>query len=411
MATLEKFKLSALSFDYDKDPKGMFIWLESFGGFVASTEGGPDLEDMLDSKLHRQKAADGAIPSFLLNDPDFGPVPHQPHPPSAPRVTRSEADSQSVTVGSATGTVLGSATSGGSGASGQFSLGQHHIVYNDLPEVSKKLDAVLYNILRSCLRGSIAALITHVRFPSYVQAVCILVKAMDLSRLDRVMAAFEAFDKLAYTGNALLFQTTFMAIKREMDSCRATMTDYIFCKMMRSFDGKSKTIQFKIAADYNDLDPVHRSQVNFYDLIQRYCGELAAVGDGTRGGAYTVAESAVCTHCKETGHKVSNCPKLTKATRKKVKKALSQGENFVICYKCNEFGHYACDCPMSKHATESSESDEEGKCASPGGDAPDTPSKSEEAPQSSPPTPVGYNNTRMTSEVIQGILRQVRTGN
>ena len=76
-----------------------------------------------------------------------------------------------------------------------------------------------------------------------------LVKAMDLSRLDRVMAAFTAFDKLAYTGDAMLFQSTFMAIKREMDSCQATMTDYIFCKLMRSFDGKSKTIQFKIATN------------------------------------------------------------------------------------------------------------------------------------------------------------------
>ena len=70
MATLEKFKLSALSYDYDKEPKGFFIWLESMGGFVRSTEGGAELEDMLDSKLHRKPNLGAMIPSFL-QDPDF----------------------------------------------------------------------------------------------------------------------------------------------------------------------------------------------------------------------------------------------------------------------------------------------------------------------------------------------------
>ena len=74
MATLEKFKLSALSYDYDKEPKGFFIWLESMGGFVRSTDGGADLEDMLDSKLHRKPNIGKMIPSFL-QDPDFDPVP------------------------------------------------------------------------------------------------------------------------------------------------------------------------------------------------------------------------------------------------------------------------------------------------------------------------------------------------
>lgn len=74
MATLEKFKLSALTYDYDKDPKGFFIWIESMGGFVRSTEGGPDLEDMLDSKLHRKPDVGKMIPSFL-QDPDFDPEP------------------------------------------------------------------------------------------------------------------------------------------------------------------------------------------------------------------------------------------------------------------------------------------------------------------------------------------------
>ena len=77
MATLEKFKLSALSYDYDKEPKGFFIWLESMGGFVRSTERGAELEDMLDSKLHRKPNLGAMIPSFL-QDPDFDPDPGAP---------------------------------------------------------------------------------------------------------------------------------------------------------------------------------------------------------------------------------------------------------------------------------------------------------------------------------------------
>ena len=163
---------SALTYDYDKDPKGFFIWLESMGGFVRSTEGGPDLEDMLDSKLHRKPDAGRMIPSFL-QDPDFDPVPDRPLTVPSSEVG-SEEDAASATVGEETApvqgtvarsTVLGSQVtqSAGSGLSGQFSLGQHHTSFADLPDVSKKLDAVLYNILRMNSKGSIASLLQYVR--------------------------------------------------------------------------------------------------------------------------------------------------------------------------------------------------------------------------------------------------------
>ena len=58
----------------DKDPKGFFLWLESMGGFVRSTDGGQELEDMLDSKLHsvyrvpsRRPAAAGVKHGHLVH--------------------------------------------------------------------------------------------------------------------------------------------------------------------------------------------------------------------------------------------------------------------------------------------------------------------------------------------------------
>lgn len=55
MAELEKFKLSSLSWDGDKNESEFFIFLENFGSMVRSTKDGYKQEDMLDSKLLRAK--------------------------------------------------------------------------------------------------------------------------------------------------------------------------------------------------------------------------------------------------------------------------------------------------------------------------------------------------------------------
>ena len=57
MAELEKFKLSSLSWDGDKNEEDFFIFLENFGSMVRSTKDGYDLEDMLDSKLRRARVS------------------------------------------------------------------------------------------------------------------------------------------------------------------------------------------------------------------------------------------------------------------------------------------------------------------------------------------------------------------
>ena len=57
---------------------------------------------------------------------------------------------------------------------------------------------------------------------------------------------------------------------------------------MKSFEGKSKTVQFKIAQDFNKMDVGH-PEINLYDMVQGYCADLATVGDSTPHSVGVVA--------------------------------------------------------------------------------------------------------------------------
>ena len=67
-------------------------------------------------------------------------------------------------------------------------------------------------------------------------------------------------------------------IKRECDTCRVTVTHLITCQLMKAFAGKSKTVQFKIAEDFNRLN-LDDPNTNLYDLVPGYCSDIATVGD------------------------------------------------------------------------------------------------------------------------------------
>ena len=51
MADLEKYELSSLYWEGDKNEEGFFVYLENFGSMVRATASAHHLEDMLDSKL------------------------------------------------------------------------------------------------------------------------------------------------------------------------------------------------------------------------------------------------------------------------------------------------------------------------------------------------------------------------
>lgn len=181
MAQLDKFKLSALTWESDKDPKGFYLWVENMSSLVRSTEHGAPLEDMLDSKLGRPKVSVANVPSFLLEDPDFAP------PAIAAAVPENADDEVVVQIGNDNGS-----QSNNPAQNGHFTLGAHSVRYTDLTDQTKTLDAMLYNVLRMNVKGSKGSLLSCVTFPSYVQAICVLEKHMSISRMDRIMRCLDA---------------------------------------------------------------------------------------------------------------------------------------------------------------------------------------------------------------------------
>ena len=321
MAQLEKFKISANIWDSDKDPKGFNLWAENMGSLVRATEHGLPLELMLDSKLRRRSLLRQSVPSFLLDDPDFAPAMGA----AAEAAAAEDPDPPEYDDTTSTGSV--------------FTTGQHSVRYDDLSTQTKQLDALLYNVLRMNVRGSKAALLSSVTFPSYVQGILILDKHMGISKMDRIVRAFSSLDKLTYSGDALKFQTESLSLKRELDQCGANMTHYFMCKLMKAFDGKSKTIQYRIAADFNEktID----ASLNVYDLVQKYCSELASVGDGSQKPVHMIE----CHHCKGP-HKKTDCPDLKKKGKIAKKKKENEGKKkTVTCCHCGEKGHIKPKCP------------------------------------------------------------------
>ena len=81
-------------------------------------------------------------------------------------------------------------------------------------------------------------------------------------------------------------------------------------RVMKAFDGKSKTTQHKIAADINSRELDH---LNFFDLIHGYCSDLASVGDMKQSvnslfeESLAAAVDTVCGFCHAPGHKEADC--------------------------------------------------------------------------------------------------------
>ena len=78
MVSLEKFKLSLVSWDSDKDPGGYPKLVKQWFTVVRSTKWGSQLESFLDRKLKRKFSTKATIPSFLTEDADLQDAPEAP---------------------------------------------------------------------------------------------------------------------------------------------------------------------------------------------------------------------------------------------------------------------------------------------------------------------------------------------
>lgn len=285
MAQLDRFKLTAVCWDSDKEPNKFNSWMETFSSLVRSTEHGPPLEDFLDKKLGRVTSQPVAVPSFISADDDFDPPP----------VSSDEDEEVS---NAAPDVAASSRTGSGRSASTAFTLLAANVKYRDMSAASRTLDALLYNILKMNVKGSKNALLSCVTFPSYVQAVSVLVKHMDISRNDRKTRAFEQADKLTYRGDVHAYQIEAINVIKELFDAKCSIMDYALTKVMQSFDGKCKQIQYDIAKDINTQDI--GDHTNVFDMIQGYCADIASVGDSKATSAHAVGEA--CTYCGKPGH-------------------------------------------------------------------------------------------------------------
>ena len=84
------------------------------------------------------------------------------------------------------------------------------ISYMDMPEEARALDRVMYNIITRMIKGQALAIIERVPWNSYVQAVILLEEHMRMSKLQRLVDAFGAFDKLTFNGDVRTFECNFL---------------------------------------------------------------------------------------------------------------------------------------------------------------------------------------------------------
>ena len=107
MVSIDKFKLSSVVWDSDKNPTGFTKWMNDFGSLVASTKHGAVLETFLDEKLGREKHLATTVPSYISTDDDFAAPP--PDPPDKAEAQADEGQEQGDVVSSSGPPKLGRA--------------------------------------------------------------------------------------------------------------------------------------------------------------------------------------------------------------------------------------------------------------------------------------------------------------
>ena len=336
MTSLDKFKLTAVTWDSDREPEKYSTWDYSTGSMTRATQHGAPLEDWFDAKIGRVRA-NNTMPSIFENDPELAGAVGIGHTEPEEGV-EAEAD-----------TTSSSGTSGNS-----YTLGQAGSNYMDLPKASRVLDGMLYNVLLMNVKGTKSALLRCVKFPSYVLARIVLHKHMDISRNERKTKAIAAVDMLSYTGDPHAFQVQAVTSFREYFDADTKPIDFALSRLMKAFEGKSQATQHKIAHDMNTIDI---TEMNLFDLIQSYCADLASVGgNSTSINSLNEAEngealSVVCSHCSGKGHSEANCRR--------------KGKSDKPCSYCGKKWHTESECFKKKKTKSESKSQSPSQSQSP----------------------------------------------
>jgi hypothetical protein len=267
------------------------------------------------------------VPSFLLNDPDFvvgadpshglfGEVDEdEPNIPDSAVLKKSSATPQQrrrqeevreqrQVHGDVDVTFMADAIQQIRTGVSNRKLNRAPLTYMELPEASRVFDGLLYNVLKMVIKGIKAALLNCVKNPSYVQAMCVLMHRMEMSRFERISQALSGLDYIQWKGDARTYQVDVMNAVREIRACQANMTHLILSRIVKSFEGKSKTVQYKVAEIINsgvDIDET----LNLYDIIHSICYDIATVGD-TKQSVNSIVDEEKCDFCGHK-HKTADC--------------------------------------------------------------------------------------------------------
>ena len=356
MAKVETFKLQSVTWDSDKNPKGLQKFMQTMGSVVRTTAHGGPLEDFLDYHLNRTKSKAHTVPKYFSN-PEFDSDDDEDTTSEASAIgsfaSAAEPEQQDPDVAAM---LPDPRTPGGGLGSTPPSVVNLHIVpmYKDFTPETKTLDKLMYNMLVTNVTGSYASLLQCVGKPSYVQGITIMYRHDELSKNSRKTQAFAAMDALVMKGDVKIWKIKAINALRELFEAKCTILDFGMIAIMKSLSGKSKTMQYKVAEDINSN--VASTTSNVFDMVERYASQMAAVGDDKPSPAnLTDTKKKVCEYCKKEGHVKSECRKL------KADQAAKDTKSQKVCDYCKKPGHTKAECRKFKFDQKNKESKPDAK--------------------------------------------------